>query len=127
MDHNSLPLGTTFMAMICHGWVSAGGGAWGRVENISVVNCDQEGREELKEGDDQIWDHGWVVGEGLLDHSGPPEIPCVSCKVALANISGRHLFLSAGEVAGGLVEMQELDLRDVTEDSSLKEQGAGCM
>ena len=108
------------MAKVRHGWVSLGGGTCGAV---AVVNCNQEGRQELKEGDDRIWDCGWVTGEGQLDHCGPPEAPCTSCKIAVANISGRHLFLSAGGVAGGLVETQELNLRGIMEDPKLKEQG----
>ena len=38
---------------------------------LSVVNCALNSGEELEEGDREVEERGWVIGEGRLDHQGP--------------------------------------------------------
>ena len=73
---------------------------------MAVVNCALHSGEELEEGDREVEERGWLIGEGRLDHQGPGAGgECSLCHIVIGNVSGEHLFLDQGTQVAQLVEV----------------------
>ena len=86
---------------------------------LSVVNCALNSGEELEEGDREVEERGWVIGEGRLDHQGPGAgSECSLCHIVIGNVSGEHLFLDQGTQVARLGELVEVSLHAATEEEA---------
>ena len=98
----------------------------GAGRGLSVVNCALHSGEELEEGDQEVEERGWLVGEGRLDHQGPGAGgECSLCHIIIGNVSGEHLFLDQGTQVARLGELVEVSLHPATAEAQVYQvQGA---
>lgn len=91
----------------------------GAGHGLSVVNCATNSGRELEEGDEELEERGWIIGEGRLDHQGPGAGgECSLCHIVIGNVSGEHLFLDQGTQVARLGELMEVSLHAATEEEA---------